>query len=165
MRRYRERNPDKGAEYMRERRKDPQVVVKQREYDKKRYWSDAEYHRERSRIFHAKNPLKTKVNRAKYWECNPGARNAARMKRYASKKQATPIWAKIGYMNLWYSFAKLESERTGREVEVDHMVPIQSPNVCGLHCEDNMQLLFKEDNRKKQNTSWPHMWQSNLGDE
>lgn len=155
---YQEKNRLNKIAYMQEYHNIPANIEKRREYDKQRYWDNVEFHRVRARKYMQDNPDKRKANRDAHWERNPGSRNAAKMKRYASKKQATPVWAKDGYMNLWYRFAKIETERTGRVVEVDHMIPLQSEHVCGLHCEDNMQLLFQDDNRKKQNTSWPQMW-------
>lgn len=67
------------------------------------------------------------------------------------RKQATPPWANQKYISLFYKFAQMESDRTGRKVVVDHIIPISSPKVCGLHCEFNLQFLFDEDNRAKSN--------------
>lgn len=69
--------------------------------------------------------------------------------RNVSKIQATPKWANKKYIELFYKLAKEETMRTGKQVEVDHIVPLRGKLVCGLHCEQNLQLLFKEDNRKK----------------
>ena len=70
---------------------------------------------------------------------------------------AVPPWAKKKYIEIWYEMARLEGVRTGRAVHVDHIVPLTSKIVCGLHCEDNMQLLFAEDNVAKSNKFWPDM--------
>ncbi len=93
-----------------------------------------------------------------YRKANPDKRRFWGMSRKARKLQATPTWASSGYMKLWYKLAKVEEERTGRRVEVDHIVPLISDVVCGLHCEDNMQLLFKEDNCSKGNRHWPEQY-------
>jgi hypothetical protein len=45
----------------------------------------------------------------------------------------------------------------GNRWTVDHIVPIKSDIVCGLHCFDNMQLLREDDNLRKSNTWWPNM--------
>jgi len=37
------------------------------------------------------------------------------------------------------------------KVEVDHIIPIRGKNVCGLHCEDNLQLMTKPANCAKNN--------------
>ena len=73
------------------------------------------------------------------------------MDRHILKTQAIPKWSNQKYIKLWYQLAIIEEERTGRKVHVDHIVPLKGKLVCGLHCEDNMQLLFAEDNISKGN--------------
>ena len=70
----------------------------------------------------------------------------------SSCNQAKPDWANDKFMELWYKLAKVEERRTGKKVHVDHIIPLKGRNVCGLHCEDNMQLLFAEDNWSKGNS-------------
>lgn len=69
----------------------------------------------------------------------------------ARKLQATPSWINKRYIQMFYELAKMEEERTGRKVHVDHIIPLVGNNVCGLHCEQNLQLLFEEDNHLKNN--------------
>jgi 5-methylcytosine-specific restriction endonuclease McrA len=41
--------------------------------------------------------------------------------------------------------------------EVDHIVPLKSPLVCGLHVEHNLQVIPATQNRRKHNRVWPDM--------
>ena len=62
---------------------------------------------------------------------------------------ASPAWASKPGINAWYALAK----KLGKEV--DHIVPINHPYVCGLHCEANLQLLTPSQNLIKGNHTWP----------
>ena len=71
--------------------------------------------------------------------------------RRAMQSKATPIWAdKQAIVD-----AYMESAYFG--MHVDHIVPINSEIVCGLHVFDNLQLLEKSENLSKQNRFWPDM--------
>lgn len=93
-----------------------------------------------------------------YTQANPAKVVAKAAKRRALRLKATPSWASKAYIDIFYQMAKDEQVRTGRLVEVDHIAPLNSELVCGLHSEDNLQLLFKEDNASKSNVTWPDMW-------
>ena len=43
------------------------------------------------------------------------------------------------------------TELTGIQFEVDHIVPLNHLDVCGLHHENNLQLLTRYDNSRKSN--------------
>jgi 5-methylcytosine-specific restriction endonuclease McrA len=72
-------------------------------------------------------------------------------KREARKLRATPTWANEVALQAVYA----EAARTG--LQVDHIVPLRSPLVCGLHWEGNLQLLTAAENARKNNHWWPHM--------
>lgn len=40
---------------------------------------------------------------------------------------------------------------TGIPHHVDHIIPLQGENICGLHIPENLQILKATDNRKKGN--------------
>lgn len=67
-------------------------------------------------------------------------------------RRATPVWADRSAMRRLYCRAR----RCG--LVVDHIVPLNHSNVCGLHCEANLQLLTPEQNMFKSNHWWPDMW-------
>jgi len=70
------------------------------------------------------------------------------IKYYRQLYRCTPSWADYLCMKAIYMEAKL------RKMEVDHIVPLNSPIVCGLHWEGNLQLLDPIENRYKSNHTW-----------
>ncbi|MNC39344.1 hypothetical protein D3C75_879980 [compost metagenome] len=66
--------------------------------------------------------------------------------RRALKKMATPGWSETEEIKALYK----QAEEQG--LEVDHIVPLKHPLVCGLHCLANLQLLPEAENRSKHNT-------------
>lgn len=91
---------------------------------------------------------------------NPGSTRARGAKRRARKLRATPPWANQKYITLFYQIAQEESILNGKEFHVDHIVPLNSKIVCGLHVEHNLQVLPKEKNLSKGNREWPDMWEN-----
>lgn len=97
------------------------------------------------------NPeLKKKINAA--WAArNKPKRAEQAQKRRAHLLQATPRWAdRESIVEIYY-----EAEYHG--LQVDHIVPLRSKLVCGLHCEANLQLLTEAANKSKSNRHWPDM--------
>lgn len=83
--------------------------------------------------------------------------NAKAEKRRRMLIQATPAWANPALMLVFYDEARIVSEATGIVHHVDHIVPLGSRYVSGLHCEANLQVLTGEENRSKSNRKWPDM--------
>jgi len=77
-------------------------------------------------------------------------------RRYAQKIGAMPKWANPSSIRSIYESAA-DMRLAGLYVEVDHIVPLLSDFVCGLHCEANLQIIGGEENRSKGNRWWPDM--------
>lgn len=71
---------------------------------------------------------------------------------------ATPPWATHQKVLEIYEQARKISELTGMQHHVDHVVPLTSKKVCGLHNEFNLRVIPATDNLKKHNRTWPGMW-------
>ena len=128
---------------------------------------------ERDRLYRKRNPEKMRTNRIEYkqrnpeeyrkrnkvWQArykakNPGIINAKRMRYYASKKKAVPGWLTPSHrktINKVYEKAKELEKQDGIRRNVDHIVPLQSDFVCGLHVPWNLQILTEKENRSKNN--------------
>jgi hypothetical protein len=85
---------------------------------------------------------------------NPGVMHAKAMKRYASKLRAVPAWLSAddhAQMKAIYADSAQLTRTTGVRYNVDHIVPLQSDRVCGLHVPWNLQILTKLENLSKSN--------------
>ena len=71
-------------------------------------------------------------------------------KRQAAKIFATPSWADYEKIKLIYRQA-FEIRKLGRNVHVDHIIPLRGKNVCGLHVEGNLQIIDAVENLSKFN--------------
>ena len=80
-------------------------------------------------------------------ELNRAWSNAYRSRRMT----AIPAWYEQEKVELVYKMS------VDMGMEVDHVVPLQSDLVCGLHCWHNLQLLISSVNSSKGNRYWPDM--------
>ncbi len=80
-----------------------------------------------------------------------------RRRRMAAEVLATPAWSDAEAVAAIYQAAIDRSVETGVPHEVDHIVPMISDIVCGLHCEANLRVTTRYENRSKANRHWPDM--------
>lgn len=73
----------------------------------------------------------------------------------AVKLKATPSWACKFEIQEIYKEAERLTKATGIPHHVDHIVPLKSPLVCGLHTPANLTPLPASENCSKGNRWWP----------
>lgn len=69
-------------------------------------------------------------------------------------REATPKWLtrqQKSEIRRIYEIAITMSKTTGEQYVVDHIVPLRSPDVCGLHVPWNLRVITQEENLKKSN--------------
>lgn len=103
------------------------------------------------------NPEKVSKFKKNYRENNIEYYVAKCAERRAKKLMAKPLWANDFIINEAYSLARLRTKMFGYKWNVDHIVPLQSRLVCGLHCEANFRVIPATANIAKRNRHWPEM--------
>ena len=107
---------------------------------------------------HNKNHKEKRAEKYKEWaQANRPKRNAINSRRKAAKLKATPLWANQDAITVIYAEAMRRQEESGIRKHVDHIVPLQSKIVCGLHVEENLQIIDGSENESKRNFWWPDM--------
>lgn len=103
------------------------------------------------------NGDRVSVIRTKWKKANPHKVNSDCVRRQATKISATPCWGSKILIDRIYELARTKRKIHGGEWQVDHIVPLRSKLVCGLHVEYNLRVIPKMDNIKKSNRHWPDM--------
>ena len=85
-----------------------------------------------------------KLNRARY--------TALQAERRAKQLQATPSWANLKDIERVYIAASNVSKSTKIKHHVDHIIPLQGENICGLHIFNNLCIIPAKMNLQKGNT-------------
>jgi hypothetical protein len=80
--------------------------------------------------------------------------NADTKARRRKHREATPIWLsrkQKSEIRQIYQIAITMTQSTGEQYVVDHIIPLRSEIVCGLHVPWNLRVITREDNLIKSN--------------
>lgn len=92
-----------------------------------------------------------------YRQRNPHIFRACSARREAAQIRAMPTWADKHAIADVYREAARVTRDTGMRHEVDHIVPLRSALVCGLHVAYNLRVITRTENMKKGNRLTPHL--------
>jgi hypothetical protein len=120
----------------------PEALERRRARDRERYHAD---------------PEKIKENWQNWADRNREKVNAEAARYKADKLQATPAWADRNAITAVYAEADKLTRETGIPHQVDHLVPLRSKLVCGLHVPANLRAIPGAENSSKNNRYWPDM--------
>lgn len=100
-------------------------------------------------------PTKEKTeSKKRHKEANPDYYRSLVSMRRRRFRDATPKWLSAEQkmeIRLKYRLAIEMSRTTGVRHAVDHVIPLQGEEVCGLHVPWNMEVITQDDNLKKSN--------------
>lgn len=120
--------------------KDKQKTIKRnREYRRKNKDKVNAYAREYFKIYYPKNRERILL-RTKLLD--------------ASRRTKVPVWLTKEHKRCirdWYKLAKKIEQSTGIKQNVDHIIPLNHKDVCGLHVPWNLQILTQSENCTKNN--------------
>lgn len=131
-------------------------------YRRARWAENPEKFRSIHRVWAKANPEKVNARTSAWKRANPEKRSAIQGRRRASKMSATPLWADKFIISEIYHLARIRTFATSVKWHVDHIVPLKSELVCGLHCESNLQVIPYKVNISKGNSWWPDMPEGGL---
>lgn len=144
----------------------PEFKERRKAYDRERWENDREYLVSKNRRYYEKNKDAVNEQKRGYWKKNVDAMKEAR-KIWAKEnigriihlnrlrvdriKQATPAWADLDEIRAIYEESARLTRETGIQHHVDHIVPLNGENVCGLHVQFNLRAIPWNENVAKSN--------------
>lgn len=157
-----------NSEYFKKLRKEyyvknkEEILKKQKEYYHNNFVeisnkSKLRYEENKSEIipkvteYRKKNPEKVKTFQKRYRENNPDKLKEHFLRRKYQINQATVSWANKEKIKEIYKERNRLIRETGLMYNVDHIIPLLNDKVCGLHVENNLQIIKDSENFIKNN--------------
>lgn len=108
---------------------------------------------EHSKVYRQKNKQQRYESGKKWRDANKDRIRFYANARRAMKLQATPKWAEEEWEQILALYAEAQrlEQETGIKYHVDHIIPLQSELVCGLHCLSNLRVITQKENNQKNN--------------
>lgn len=106
----------------------------------------------RSKVWREENPERNKQIKSSWRKRNLAVKNAANKRYETAKLNRTPNWLTDKHHQQIlekYWLAQDLKLVTGDTYHVDHIIPLQGKNVCGLHVPWNLQILPSDINLSK----------------
>lgn len=129
------------------------LLNREKELVRCKIWRDKnpEWTKNYTQIYRGINRDKIKEYERRYFKKNKARVYAKTARRRASLKNAYVSWADDKKIQAIYAECVRLTKETGVIHHVDHIVPLQSKYVCGLHNEHNLQILTARENLTKLN--------------
>jgi len=139
-----------------ERNKAKTKANREKRLAKAKEWRDNNKDKQEAAVqrWRSENPDRTRQIYRNWRAANKDRANANWMRREAGKKKRTPAWLTEDQHSMIGDFYWLASDLkriTGEDYHVDHIVPLNGKNVCGLHVPWNLQVLPADINQVKSN--------------
>lgn len=118
---------------------------------------NADRHKARAAQWRTENRDRVSENFRQWAAANRAQIAAIKGRRRAAELRAVVGWSDPDVIATVYEQARATTLETGVPHNVDHIVPLQSKFVCGLHVHQNLRVLPKLQNTSKGNRWWPDM--------
>ena len=119
----------------------PNLREKDKANHREKYALDPSNKKRQNSEWRSKNRDRMRELVAKWTQRNKHVVSLSLANRKAKLLNATPSWSIKFFVEEAYRLAKLRTEMTGVQWHVDHIVPLQSKVVCGLHSHTNLRVI------------------------
>jgi hypothetical protein len=141
-RNFARKNKDKRSKYQKQHYESNKSLYKEK--SAKRYLDNKEHIKKQVKKWREDNYQRYKNYSEKWRLENLNLKRLYCATRRAKKLKATPVWSEKELIKQFY-------KNCPKGMVVDHIIPLQNSEVCGLHVLSNLQYLTRKENNEKYN--------------